>query len=291
MSITYNHIFATLATEIGKDLSKDKIDIIDMGCGNGKLISFLQENLSKKFPNISFHIQGFDVSDSSVQSISFFTETISYLNSRFPNIKWGDRLIQITSNDKLPYDNNSIDYVISNQVMEHVFDPKHTIEEVSRILRYGGKSIHLFPLRRYWFEGHLFLFFVHRIYNYDYLFLYIKLLSLLRLGKFGAHKLAYNSSISDFSEAHSDYMIFNTHYLTKSRLLEICKKASLRSSFRYTEHFYWNKLRQLFGLKLWERYSDFTIINFTLFPFFCRISCSTLFLEKKNSYPTYINEK
>lgn len=291
MSITHNHIFAALSTEIEKKASDGKIEIVDMGCGNGKLISFLQENLSKEFPNISFSIQGFDVSDSSVQNSSFFSKTISYLAKSFPNINWNERLKQIGSNDRLPYQDNSIDFVISNQVMEHVFNPKHTIDEISRVLKYGGKSIHLFPIKRYWFEGHLFLFFVHRIYNYEYLLQYIKILSRFRLGKFGTHKRLYGSNLTDFSEAHADYIIFNTHYLTKKTLLEICKKASLRSSFRYTEHFYLNKLRQVFGLKLLKKYSTSTIFNFLAFPFVSRIASITLFLEKKNTYPMYINEK
>lgn len=291
MSITYNHIFAVLATEIQKDGHKNEINIVDMGCGNGKLISFLQDNLSKKFPEVSIFIQGFDVSDSSVQNSTFFSETILHLKNTCPSIEWENRLSQISSNENLPYKDNSIDYVISNQVMEHVFDPKHTIGEVSRILKQGGKSIHLFPIKRYWFEGHLFLFFIHRIYNYDYLLLCIKVLSLMRLGKFGTHKKIFNSNLTDFSESHADYMIFNTHYLSKSELLGVCKKASLRSSFRYTEHFYGIKLRQIMGLKMLEKYKHSTFFNFIIFPIVSRISCITLFLEKKNSYPYYINDK
>jgi ubiquinone/menaquinone biosynthesis C-methylase UbiE len=289
MSITYNHIYASLVSEIENNISKNEINIVDMGCGDGKLIAFLQSNLLQIFPNVTFYIRGFDVSDSSVQNGEYFGKTLSYLSNTHPTINWSSRLKQIKSSDKLPYEDSSIDFVVSNQVMEHVLDPKHTIREISRVLKRGGKSIHLFPINRYMFEGHLYLFFVHRIYNYDYLLLFIKIMSSIGLGKFRTHRKLFNATLDSFSEAHSDYIVFNTHYLTKSELLRICKKSSLRSSYRYTEHFYFTKLRQILGMKLLEKYRSSTFIKFILFPFLSRISCITLFLEKKDSYPSYNN--
>ena len=42
----------------------------------------------------------------------------------------------------LPYDSNSFDYVISDQVIEHLEDPKKAIEESHRVLKENGIAIH-----------------------------------------------------------------------------------------------------------------------------------------------------
>jgi SAM-dependent methyltransferase len=43
----------------------------------------------------------------------------------------------------LPYPDNSFDYVVSDQVLEHVEgDPQRAIDETLRVLRPGGRAIH-----------------------------------------------------------------------------------------------------------------------------------------------------
>jgi SAM-dependent methyltransferase len=43
----------------------------------------------------------------------------------------------------LPYPDNSFDYVVSDQVLEHVEgDPQRAIDETFRVLRPGGRAIH-----------------------------------------------------------------------------------------------------------------------------------------------------
>jgi len=42
----------------------------------------------------------------------------------------------------LPFDSFSFDYVISDQVLEHLLDPKKAIEESYRVLRENGVAIH-----------------------------------------------------------------------------------------------------------------------------------------------------
>jgi len=57
---------------------------------------------------------------------------------------------------KLPYSDNSFDYVISNQVIEHVDNRRSVFEEIRRVLKADGTSVHIFPSR--WtplVEGHV----------------------------------------------------------------------------------------------------------------------------------------
>ena len=55
----------------------------------------------------------------------------------------------------LPYDNNSFDYVISDQVIEHLLDPKKAIEESHRVLRENGIAIHTTCFMNYIHPGPL----------------------------------------------------------------------------------------------------------------------------------------
>ena len=42
---------------------------------------------------------------------------------------------------KIPFDNNSFDYIFSSEVLEHVFDVNETINEFNRVLKINGKMI------------------------------------------------------------------------------------------------------------------------------------------------------
>ncbi len=49
----------------------------------------------------------------------------------------------------LPYKDNSFDFVISDQVIEHLEDPKKAVEELYRVLKVGGIAIHTTCLINY----------------------------------------------------------------------------------------------------------------------------------------------
>jgi len=49
--------------------------------------------------------------------------------------------IRLTGGEELPFDDNSFDYVISLQVLEHVEDPRPLLEEMYRVLKPGGEAV------------------------------------------------------------------------------------------------------------------------------------------------------
>jgi SAM-dependent methyltransferase len=55
---------------------------------------------------------------------------------------------------RLPFDDASFDFVYSTSVMEHVTDPGKALSEISRVMRVGSLSIHVFPSRWRWIEPH-----------------------------------------------------------------------------------------------------------------------------------------
>lgn len=72
---------------------------------------------------------------------------ISGINNFYPfinmqNVKLLDVDYSEVDMQNLPYENNSFDFVISDQVIEHLEDPKKAIKESYRVLNKGGIAIH-----------------------------------------------------------------------------------------------------------------------------------------------------
>jgi SAM-dependent methyltransferase len=89
---------------------------------------------------------------------------------------WRERLlpdaaarIAIIDTDALPFRDSQFDMVISNQVFEHIPDPTRILPEIRRVLKPGGQFLALFPTREIWYEGHLGLYFAHRLQSHPLL--------------------------------------------------------------------------------------------------------------------------
>lgn len=285
-SITHEHLLSIINTEL-KRFSKHKtVRILDVGCGNGQLLSYLTENLPKLNPTMTFEIYGFDVKDHGVQRNGFLNNTVSYLSGRFPNVQWAERIATISTNEPWPYPNDFFHVVVSNQVLEHINDHDKFFSEIHQVLSGNGYSVHLFPLKSYIYEGHLLLPFVHRIMNYDLLVKYIRYLSRLGLGKFRSHQREFGVSLDEYCEAHADYMHHFTNYISYREALKFGKKNGLRTSFKYTREFYLRKLRYLLKSKnsyeyKQDRSSFYDWVSLIVLKY---VSSVTLFLEKKQTY-------
>ena len=286
-NVALHHICAVINTEIQRRSTPLMIRVLDMGCGDGQMIAFLQRMLPQLNEYVTFEIYGFDVLDSHVQVRDYFDKTFELLLSEFPHIDWKKRVVQITSTQEWPFPEKFFDYVASNQVMEHVFDHDFTFQQIRRVLKEEGIAVHLFPLKGCIYEWHLLLPFVHWIANKDLLKEYIKLCSRLGLGRFHQHLARGGiANLDEFSTLHADYMIYETNYLSLRGVYALAKRNRMRCSFRYTKEFYRNKIRQVFkrpflhtyALKrraFWER---------LLLAVLGRLSSITLILEKNNTY-------
>lgn len=62
-----------------------------------------------------------------------------------------------------PFPDASFDCVICNQVLEHVPEPRPVLVDIHRLLRPGGVLLLTFPVRETWYEGHIGLYFAHRL--------------------------------------------------------------------------------------------------------------------------------
>lgn len=287
-SITHQHLLAVVNTEIRRRTRAPLIRILDLGCGDGRLLSYLATNLPILQPSVRFELYGLDVDDRGVQRQGFLDGARALLQERVPSEDWQGRLIGLSTTDAWPFADEYFDAIVSNQVFEHVSDHSFVLGQIARTLRTGGCSVHLFPLVHYVYEGHLHLPYVHRIRDVDVLRAYIRTLSRLGLGKFPAHRQATGISVEEFSERHADYMHYQTNYLTYGQALTLAKGARLRGSFRYTAEFYSAKVRSLLKqAPLYEYDADRSaLLDWATTGLLRYVSSVTLCLDKRDTYRT-----
>ena len=291
VSITHLHIYAIINTIIKHKYNLQgiaTIKILDVGCGNGLLLSTLIKELPLKNPGIAFEFYGLDVNDSHVQQIGYFDKTVSLLQSVAPQFIWENNLKLIASNDQWPFDDEFFDLIFSNQVMEHVFNQKLFLREIYRTMKQHGYSFHLYPLRHYVHEGHLLIPFVHKFNSWTTTYYWIKWATYLGFGTYQKHKKAgLTSSVHEFAEKHADYMAFEVNYQTTRQITATAKKCRLKNSFDFTNLYYKQKLRSLFGFAPLETYRKTDIRsskNSIVFFFLKYLTGITLLLRKNNSF-------
>ena len=99
--------------------------ILDLGCGEGR-------HCFGAYMYVDSEVFGFDMSyeDVSKAKINFkdFDESSNKKSCSFG----------VTDGRKLPFDDNSFDYVICSEVLEHIIDYELVIDEISRVLKSGG---------------------------------------------------------------------------------------------------------------------------------------------------------
>lgn len=121
----YNRIAQFIGILKDEKFSLDeKSTILDLGCGNGSMVHELRI--------LGFEAYGCD--------IKFKDGPHREELQRKGLIKEID-----LSDYNIPFDTDFFDFVISDQVFEHVKDYDTTIDEMSRIMKSSGASLHIFP--------------------------------------------------------------------------------------------------------------------------------------------------
>ena len=125
-------------------LDCDDREVLDFGCGTGYGSSELAQTAKR--------VVGVDIS----------SEAIAHSKKAYdgPNISFFQ--IAPVETEDLPFEADSFDVVVSNQVIEHFSDPRHYLLEARRVLRPGGtlfvvtpdRDTRLFPLQKPWNRFH-----------------------------------------------------------------------------------------------------------------------------------------
>ena len=109
---------------IANSIQKDKF-ILDVGCGDGELMKFIYENISKK-------IRGLEISKDNVQKCIQKGLTVIEGNAEI---------------DLKQFPSNSFDYVILSQTLQAFLNPEKVISD---LLRIGKTSIVTIPNFGFW---------------------------------------------------------------------------------------------------------------------------------------------
>ena len=109
---------------IANSIQREK-SILDVGCGDGELMKFIYENISKK-------IRGLEISKDNVQKCIQKGLTVIEGNAEI---------------DLQQFPNNSFDYVILSQTLQAFLNPEKVISD---LLRIGKTSIVTIPNFGFW---------------------------------------------------------------------------------------------------------------------------------------------
>ncbi|BDU72276.1 class I SAM-dependent methyltransferase [Mesoterricola silvestris] len=283
-SITHLHLLAIILTELGRFEGAPVIRILDLGCGNGHLMAYLQDLLPARFPGRTFEVWGHDVEEYEGHARDMLDTTLAYLRGEHPGVPWERFARIISAADRWPYPDDFFHVILTNQVMEHVEDPDLVFREISRVLCEGGFSAHLFPFSCAIQEGHLRLPWVHRIRNHEYRAAYIRFMSRLGFGLYRQRRSRY--TLDAFTETYSDFIRLCTHYMPKKMAFSLADRHHLRISFPYTQDYYTQKLRSLLGLAPRYRYrlERRVFRDWLAFGTLKFVNCITMFLEKRDAY-------
>lgn len=284
-SLTHVHLARVLEAEAPRSLGRP-LRVLDAGCGNGYLIDYVQSFLTALDPPVEVELHGFDVSDPGVQTVGYFEQAVSELSECHPEVDWASRLHLIRNADAWPFTDEHFDFVISNQVLEHILDLDHFLSQIRRVLRQNGSSVNLFPVRDAVIEGHVGVPFAHRVFSHDLRASYLE--SVARLGLDGLGPLVRQSKMTaaSYGESTSDYISFMTAYRSWREIAQHAQALGFRAGYRYTQELYWTKIWSLFGRDFRGGYDSTRrpLADTMFFHTLKMISGVTIVLKKYNTY-------
>jgi SAM-dependent methyltransferase len=157
--------------------------VLDFGCGDGSIVA--------AFAEAGYDAYGTD--------IELANET--------------DRLRLIKRPYRLPFDDDSFDFVVSTQVLEHVDDHDSAFREIARVLAPGGATLHLFPPRWMPIEPHARVPFATVITARPWLWFWalVGIRNQFQAGK----------SAREVAVLNREYLHSSTNYLSRSELESI----------------------------------------------------------------------
>jgi SAM-dependent methyltransferase len=257
--VTHVHLAVIIRTMLTKGSlhPRDRaLRILDVGCGDGTLVEYLQKTLSVEHPDLTIEVFGFDVTDQGHNDPSQSSQALVFLTKRLPKIYWKERIKTISADDDWPYKAGWFDVAVSNQVLEHVDGVRHFLRNLKRVVRTNGLTVHLLPLANCIMEGHIKVPFAHWIRSFDQRVAYIAALSHLGIGRYEFDKQALGlSDRQQYAEESAKFIQCWTSYRTFPEIYEACSGLALSVSYAFTPNFFSTKLRQLLRLPPPRMYS------------------------------------
>jgi SAM-dependent methyltransferase len=275
--VSQRHLGLVLAAELSRINSLPEVRILDMGCGDGSMLAYLAQFLPSRFAGRRFDLLGFEVGDIGWQGGKFLEDTLSYLRGAAPEYPWSGRLSVLSIFDEWPYETDSFDVIISNQVFEHIQDHAFVFRQIRRCLKAGGVSIHLFPVNEVVYECHAHMPIVHWIRNPD-----LRRKVMAAFARLGFKRKYYDEmelhgwkNVEEFSRIYSEVIGTMTNYKSEREIRRLASQEGLVADFSFSSNFFTTKLLckmhrppqhygnsawlDAFGLPLFKRVASITL--------------------------------
>jgi len=164
---------------------------MDFGCGSGKNVETLR--------NQGYLAFGCDVN----------FKTDNKVNTKVMHDNQVIRLIP-TESYILPFEDNTFDVILSDQVFEHVQNYSVALAEIKRILKPDGVCLHVFPSKYKPMESHVYAPFSSIIKSHAWLYFWAKL---------GIRKSSQKElPAKEVAIINTNYLKKNTNYLSKKSI-------------------------------------------------------------------------
>lgn len=207
--------------DLGHTVNSDSV-LLDLGCGNGELVN--------EYMKGGYNCYGCDFSFKSGEHVdTLFNE------GRIKKVD-GEKY-------RLPFEDNSVDYIFTDQVFEHVKDYATTLSEIHRILKPGGGSLNFFPSRYQVIEPHVYVPFASINKNYYWLLFWASL---------GIRKRSQRGlSAKETAAINHKYLNSSTYYLTKSQIRDHC--TAYFNKVRFSEDAFIKHMRRFQFLSVFSK--------------------------------------
>jgi SAM-dependent methyltransferase len=161
---------------------------------------------------------------------------------------------------RIPFPDDSFDFVFSDQVLEHVQDHVRAFAEMKRVMKPGAVSLHIFPAKLKPTEGHVFVPLGGLIQNRYWLALW----ALLGV----RNSFQTGKGFREVVELNSRFLRNETHYLSKAELLDALSLSfdNLIFAEKYMIKHSYGRARHLYRLVKWAPF-----IASAYSTFYCRV--------------------
>jgi SAM-dependent methyltransferase len=122
------------------------VRVLDVGCGNGFFLGQLQKSLNAKHVRYS--------------GVDYSKYVIRKAKKLHPDMQFKTCNLE----ESIPLADESVDVLFCGEVIEHIYNPDHAIEECARVLKKGGVLILTTPNLNVWYNRILFVLGVQPIF-------------------------------------------------------------------------------------------------------------------------------
>lgn len=283
--VTHQHLFQLIWTLIEDGTVTRRpgpLRILDIGCGDGRLMASLTTLFKRHLPETEVEVHGFDIGEQGYADNRQQDETIQLLQSQHFDVDWATRIRLVRDGADWGYPAGHFDIAVSNQVIEHVDDLPVMIRRIRQAVRPGGAALHLFPLSSCIEEAHCLVPFAHWIRDFDHRVAWLSLMSRFGIGRYKHDRavLGYQTR-ADWALDTAAFIECWTRYRSFPAIADMCHAENVAVSYHFTKDFFLTKLRRMAGSKGVRRYRRWRplIVEWGSFAIGKHLSSATLIMR------------